>query len=772
MEKLGTRMSTDSILYDENAQTGTEDREIVSNTKQQSFRSALAEKLNLRSSGSILDQENSRESLLSQEISNLMTDIIHGSDSSSSLGGKTEVPLNRGEEHDENVREDLMLIEARMGSIKDRGQGSTNQAFRLMDFLNKYEVKQGSTKPKTHGFMGIKKFVCVPIEENYDVNVAYHDSIFPNGNEQQDPEDFCFAECLSNPFFQWFGDCDFKWTKDISTQEMNQLILKMGKACVLTLKKFFPQFETQETKEEPRRWNLKNQEWEGSGTGNNRYRILVASSGKKEGMNKNGEKEYGLGLHIYCIGRCRVTSNQALIMRKYLIEECIKLLGIREVERGENPWPSVIDEGVLKGLGGVRMLYCSKIKPCPSCSTISDFLDKNQEKKEMVDFFKSQSSFSKRAFSSVSFECSKCNGKKKILSRQSYKPLFVMNSLGKIDKNMDWLCKDRQQAIFATSIRTGVTFSSLDPNEAWTWPKDLGDYNLWLESLSIKEKRPLQLKPFSESKIAEGTVAKKGQIYSANSDETQIAKAAIENLRDGIYQGIRISEGLRRREKYIFRLNVDKGMDPLGPARWCCTCEKHHENRSYFEFKLDGIYQGSYSEDCNGRYTKFPISDELTEILFGLDSINAKRKKKSKLSVSSVNANFVIPNVIDETKPSSTPSNGSPQNLNNSKLSDVHSTFKNYLSDVRNLYINSTYVDQKRKQMIENEKKKWKTNASKKANEKRPTNVPLVYIDDEGREQTTDPVSLSNLGSNTRGNGIIQKKASQTIQWSRCLSDR
>lgn len=761
MEQRMTQVGSGSILHDENTQSGNEE---CFQRKASDVRSVLIGKL--RSGGVLLDQDGSFDSHASQELSNIMIDICQESNSSrSNDGGKMEVTINPEDDRD------IMFIDAQMNKLKDRGQGSTQKAFRLMNFLDKYEVKKGSTKPKTHGFMGLKKFISTPIELSFEVRKAYHESIFPNGNEQEDPEDFCFAECLSDPLFLFFMDCDFKWTKPVDSKEMNRVVLNTAKAMVRTLRKFFPQFEKMPTKELRPEWDHKNQEWNGSGTGNNRYRILVASSGRKEGLNKNGEREWGLGLHIHSIGRCRVTSNQALIMRKYMMEECIKLMGYREAERGENPFPSVLDEGVLKGLGGVRSLYCSKVKPCPECSAMSDFLDKRRENTEMVDYFKnstSSSSSSARSFSNLSMECAKCGGRKKILSRQSYKPLFVMNHREEIDQSMIWLCENRLEAILATSIRTGVVPATLPKEDEWQWPQDLGDYNVWLDSLSIKEKRPLDPKSISESKVAHGTAAKMGEMYSANSEEMQLALNAVWSLGDGVYRDVKPSEGLRRKHKYVFRLNIDKGMDPKGPARWCFHCGKHHENRSYFEFKLDGIYQKNYSEDCNNKFTKFPISDQLAEILFGTDAISFNRKKKSKLSVSSIAAPFVIPTIAEANQQAGSSAAVDPNNLNPSPSETIFSAYKTFLTDVRNRYINSTYVDEKRKKLIENEKKKWMTKASKKSMEKRPDGVPFVYVDDEGKEQITPSVTVPNA----RGSGILQKKASQTIQWTRCVSDR
>jgi len=694
-----------------------------------------------------------------QEVSILMNELSQESNMSYSSNDKSEKV-----EMEEPDDKDLSFIESRMESIKDRGTGDTKKALKLMEYLRKYEVKKGSTKTKTNGFMGLRLFISVPMEESLALLLSYYESIFPGGQEQKDPEDFCFAECLSEPLFKFFMDCDFKWTVEPSKKDLGKLMINVGKCFVRTLKKFFPHFAKEPTKEEEKKWNNINNEWEGSGTGNNRYRILIATSGKKEGIKATGEKEWGLGLHIYSIGRCRVTSEQALLMRKYLLQECVRSIGYREVEKGENTWESVLDSGVLKGLGGVRMLYCSKVKGCSDCAATSDFLDKQQEQKEIYDYF-SYRNKGQKSLSNLTSECSKCGGRKKVLSRQSYKPIFVMNANEEIDTSMDWLCKDRKQAILATSIRTGANPKTLPLKEQWTWPTDLGDLNVWLDSLSIKEKRPLEPKTSDQSKIASNTAAKLGQMYSANSDEMNLALQAIYQLENGVYHGVKPDGGLKRRSNYIFRLDLDKGVSATSPSRWCVTCQRHHDNRTLFEFRVDGIYQKSHSQNCSPPgYTKYPISDELIEILFGKMVPKQFAKKKSKPTMAYISTDFSIPSISEQNK------TFVPLTSFNPVTNDSFKNYYNYLVETRKNWINMTFTDEKRKKLIETEKKKWKSTTSKKSEEQRPRNVPYVYVNDDGKECITTPNSIdSDTLTAPRPNN---KKPSQTIQWASCVSKK
>jgi hypothetical protein len=679
----------------------------------------------------------------SDNLSNLVTETL-----------KMKYPIkqhydnNDNEEDNDEKLKQIKLIEDRMKLFKNEGKGNVSTAISLMDYLNQYMVnREMSDKSLTHGFMGLRKFIHLDIKQEYNLLKSYYNTVFPNGEKQVDSEDFCLAQCLSSPLFIWFCDLDIKSFKEIETK----IIFDISRVIVETLKIFFPQFKNQLKTECNPTWSENCQEWIGSGEGPNRYRLLIASSGKKEGINKKGQNEYGLGVHIYSIGRLRVTSEQALIIRRQLILRCEEELGYREKEKGDNTWEEVIDESVYKGNGGMRMLYCSKVKQCNDCSSLSDFIDKREEDKQTIQYFKDQlkTTLGKRT-NSYHAICKTCNGRKKLLIRQSYRPIYVIDSNGKIDEKMDWLINDKFNSILASSFRTAVTLETIQDNDLWIWPIDLlGPLEKTLESLNLK---PRKKRNFTGNEVVvDNGIPKVGQYYSKNSIEMKLCLQAIENIAGGIYRGIK-PEHLKRHTKSIYYLNVEKGPDNH-PSRFCLTCNKHHENRSFFTFTQEGVCQKSYSTNCDkSKIVCFPISNNLIKILFGQDAF-ISRKKKNSISICEGDTQLI-------TTPQQKNNNNNNKLIinNNGKMDNNQTMYFNFVQSIQKSYVNTYYFDKTRDNILKNESTKLKTKKQPKKQQQKSSNyIPEVYIDDNGNEQKTTTTNNITSTNNNNKNDISKQ---------------
>jgi hypothetical protein len=131
----------------------------------------------------------------------------------------------------------------------------------------------------------------------------------------------------------------------------------------------------------------------GAGEGVGRLRFAVATSGFKRGTNKKGCVEYGLGLHLYSIGRLIVTAAQAQLIRTCIINECTRQLGPRLECDGLNPWDDVFDGSPYKGQGGTRMLGSCKVKSCTQCSQNTGAVLSIREEDQALTTLEKQSAY-------------------------------------------------------------------------------------------------------------------------------------------------------------------------------------------------------------------------------------------------------------------------------------------------------------------------------------------------------------------------------------------
>lgn len=698
-------------------------------------------------------------------------------------------------------------IEKRLEQKKSYGKKSAKEIYNIMEFLKKFGVDKGDPRGLTHGCMGLIKFIHLPIEKEGYLLKACYETMFPKDGPGVEPQDFCIAPCLTRPLFMWFEDLDFKSYNPIP----EKIILSTSRCILEAIKTFFPQFNDQPLLDGNNRWNPKTQEYE-IGDGKNRYRLLICTSGEKQSADDHGKIKYGMGVHIYTLGRLRVTEEQALIIRQLAIRICKQKIGHREEEKGDNTWEDVFDKSVYQGNGGMRSPYCFKAISCSDCVLLSSLpkrkstnnLNNNNynnggnngfqfsNRSKFKTNFNNNGNYNGNYSNDIQKSCMTCSGTRKVLVKQYYSPLCVIGYDGKLDKRMDSFIQDKLKVLLASSIRTAVNLTNLPKGDEWKWNDSLGVYDDWVASLNdneIKKKTTKQNTNSGKPKIVENGVAGVREFFSRNSKEMELCLMVLENSFNGIYKDL-IPDGLERTSKTIYRLNIELSPDKKSPSRYCLACQKHHINRNYFLFTTKNIIQKSYSSDCDPKKAaKAPISNEILEILFGTDfmqkrttsislndifpcegnpfsgSMDSNHSTSLTSSTSPIIQGNVNPQISSIPEPFQLNTTLINSSMDESKKQMSSNNYFGFFKSIRDSYIKAHSPDVQRSKTLDKQLSKYRSKKQKTNNPKQTsttaTYVPDIYINEAGTEVTTN----SNIIINNRPQIQSNKNSKPTIQW-------
>jgi len=486
------------------------------------------------------------------------------------------------------------------------------------------KIEASDGKNRSHGTMGWTWLMAVPIQSEFLIQQSFYETVFILDKP------ICVAPSLTRPYFLWFTDIDIKQTQPVEisyVRKICQIVSKVVSSFYPDLieMKYSPPKPTPpliiKGMNIPTQWNNEEGYWIGAGEGIGRLRYMVTSSGFKNGISKNDQIEYGMGLHMYSIGRLLVTEEQAHIILIAIRVLCERELGPRIKDEGFNSWLEVFDDGVYKGQGGTRMLGSCKVKPCSNCTGKMPVMSIREEDKLMGEFekFYARVEDGNRTENKTQKKglCQLCNGRKKYLDLKSYQALFILDHLGKEDESMEWLLDDPFQCLLATCLRVRVVGASKGSNWTTHW-KCLPGYSL---ATKQEEKEMTKKIKFTASKD-DGREAKNKQRYPPNALETVSALACVHKL-DDMYLEL-LADYLIRDNQKSYRLEVKNSRN----FRFCLRCKKEHTNRIYFQLCISDIknspkayiYQKSHSDniECKeGLVIRKKIPLELQELLFG-----------------------------------------------------------------------------------------------------------------------------------------------------------
>ena len=151
-------------------------------------------------------------------------------------------------------------------------------------------------------------------------------------------------------------------------------------------------------------------------------------------------------------------------MRYDLLESCMKEIGIRRMEEGDNVWEQVIDNGI----SSLRMLYSPKFSACPDCKISKKSISKT---KSINDFYKGHFQSKSKTFhimEQTGMICPNCNNDGFIISNRVYEFHSIMDYDGKILTSgplLNLLKSDKLQQIYASSLRTVFNLENHLPDE-------------------------------------------------------------------------------------------------------------------------------------------------------------------------------------------------------------------------------------------------------------------------------------------------------------------
>lgn len=506
------------------------------------------------------------------------------------------------------MEENISLAEERFQNLNGSLHKNSAIKGKFWDFVQPYYVQNDmneSSEPieRSHGTMGWTYMFDVPITKEYEMLKNFYESVF------LEDINICLDQSLTRPYFQWFCDLDFKSSKKPEFSEL----FKYCKCIISELKTFFPSFyETDLVPNQAAKskfYDHQTQEWIGSGEGKGRLRVMMSSSGLKEGKNEREVYTYSVGIHLNSIGRLRVTEMQARLMRSYMINKLSSQFGPRNMNDPlANDWNDVFDANVYKGRGGVRILGSCKVMQCTNCNNKIFF--KNLSEKEK-DLFSSLDTVTKKLTS-----CQQCKGRGKYMVAKAYKPIEVFDWDGNPDSSCKWLLEPESifDALLACSIRTAV--------EEWksTWTAPQGYDEQYLRDQAILEQSLKRKKDFPpiQKLIHSNTEAKRSEWYPPNSEEVQLILKNIE-LFDPIgrkYSNL-FPKCLKRYTQTCYYLELNPN-DPS--SSFCLKCNKNHKSQTFFAVYPEYIEQKSWSnnvETCGKKELKISLDENIRELLFG-----------------------------------------------------------------------------------------------------------------------------------------------------------
>lgn len=501
------------------------------------------------------------------------------------------------------------------------------EAFKVYGGSDEY----GSNIERSHGTMGWTMMFLVPIQRENEVLKVYYRSVF------EENQNICLDQSLSDPYFMWFCDLDFK-TYDVGcNQSMEDPRSEYFKVCALIVKHmryFYPtlydsEFKDNDCVEDYQQLENATQEWIGCGQGKSRLRFVMASSGVNQSKTKNPhtkeeKTQQSCGIHLHSIGRLRVTKQQALLMRQYFVCLLTKEFGDRTLE-GKNSWDDVFDENVYKGRGGVRVLFSSKVTKCEECVS-NKGLNHHQGKKKNFQHnwlrfedvedqkeFAAQTNFdSAKTWNGPNHRCNKCKGRGKYITHKAYTPIMVFNAEGQKDQKYQFLTdpKHRYEAILACSIRTAV---SEDRSNLWTCPEG---YSLEKIHNTSNQEHVKAIETRKKNQI----INKEAEIGQGYNNKTEEVKMLLEEIKkfDPLTQKYNhlVANFLKRKSKTTYFLELLRGCPGYN---FCVKCQTEHQSNTYFLITPNFIEQKSWSnnQECHDRVHRIPLHVDIRDLLFG-----------------------------------------------------------------------------------------------------------------------------------------------------------
>lgn len=216
---------------------------------------------------------------------------------------------------------------------------------------------------RSHGTMGWTWMYAAEIEEEKNILTAFYKAVYLQPRKGTENEPVCLAPVLTRPYFNWFMDVDIKQSSPITIE----FVRDVCSIIATTLACFFSDLLKQPNQPGTIEWSEEDGCSLVAGEGPGRLRIVIATSGFKHGINKDGREEYGIGLHPTSLGRLLITEEQAMVVRVAIICKCEQRFGIRNKENGCNIWEEVFDPAVYRGQGGTRIIGSSKVQACDLC---------------------------------------------------------------------------------------------------------------------------------------------------------------------------------------------------------------------------------------------------------------------------------------------------------------------------------------------------------------------------------------------------------------------
>jgi len=403
---------------------------------------------------------------------------------------------------------------------------------------------------------------------------------------------------VSEPYFKFFADFDYKSKKPIEREEILAICQIMAKSVA----NFFPDLKASPIDEaiEAEKCDLDEEtnEWLGAGEGQGKLKVLVSMSTRTFDEDK---KLYVVGVHVNWIGNLIVTREQATMIRRY----CIAILNA-ELPRDDVPWNKIYDAGPYTSSGGgLRMIGASKNVTCDKCKG---------EKYE--NYYQSATSTAPME------KCKFCNGTGKLDQIKTYFPIVIYNGQGKIDRKLKWLLKpnsnwSRKQCIYATTLRVFIRESDdkfIHP-EGFVEPSNMpADPDKFDKSEMRKMGGTIQV---ARTSGVSGRSLLRGESYAVNAPEVIAVLKEIAR-HEPIYSNLAAFKMFRPRQD-LYRLEV-RGLNDSYCLR---KGSKHsHDRVIYFLISPNHITQECYNSECAGEVCSFPYSAAVKALLFDIGAID------------------------------------------------------------------------------------------------------------------------------------------------------